>query len=492
MSGGTMSLKTKFLQWAKTPVFWAIAIALVYAAAMMFITIHLLHDSFHSTAFDLGVFTQEFKNTLQGKILYSPAIGGSQFVPHFSPVLFLLVPIYWIFPHAQMLLVVQSLLLAFGGYMIYVIARDYNFSPRGSLILEGLYFLNPLLWGVALFDFHTESFVIPALLVMFLGLRRKNWLFFSLGLLFILASKEDVVLTLGIFGFILIIFDYWQHKKVRKTSIIIFISAILTYGMGVLVSRLALAGEPVRMLSYLSNRYEYVGKPLSVAIPMVTSTIFSSGSLFLIGAYLAPFAALPLLSPEWVIPGLIVLLSGILSTNPGQHSELMQYPAAALPFLFMAFIEALPKIQLNKQIKLFMKRTNNRAFVYSIVFLVIISWLIISDGRIQIASLPDEHDAAINQVIALVPDNVTVTASNEIFPHLCSRTDVYLNATEGKLIAPGAGITKTDWGFPDKNTEYVIIDTRVDKSFVINTLVVSGGYVLLTTIDGVRLYRVNE
>jgi hypothetical protein len=130
--------------------------------------------------------------------------------------------------------------------------------------------------------------------------------------------------------------------------------------------------------------------------------------------------------------------------------------------------------------------------VYSIVFLVIISWLIISDGRIQIASLPDEHDAAINQVIALVPDNVTVTASNEIFPHLCSRTDVYLNATEGKLIAPGAGITKTDWGFPDKNTEYVIIDTRVDKSFVINTLVVSGGYELLTTIDGVRLYRVNE
>jgi len=60
---------------AKTPVFWAIAIALVYAAAMNVLTIHLLHDSFHSTAFDLGVFTQEFKNTLQGKILYARPSG---------------------------------------------------------------------------------------------------------------------------------------------------------------------------------------------------------------------------------------------------------------------------------------------------------------------------------------------------------------------------------------------------------------------------------
>jgi len=108
----------------KKPFFWAVVIALLYAAVTMYITIHLIHDSYHSSAFDLGVFTQELKNTLQGQILYSPAIGGSQFIPHFSPVLFLLVPLYWLFPHAQILLVVQALLLAFGGYLVYVLAGN--------------------------------------------------------------------------------------------------------------------------------------------------------------------------------------------------------------------------------------------------------------------------------------------------------------------------------------------------------------------------------
>ena len=484
-----MSLKIKFLQWTKTPIFWAIAIALVYACVMMYITIHLMHDSFHTSAFDLGVFTEELKYTLQGKILYSPAIGGSQFAPHFSPVLLLLVPIYWLFPHVQMLLVVQSLLLAFSGYIIYVIARDYNYSHRASLILECLFFVNPLVWGVALFDFHEVVFAIPALLVMFLGLKKKNWIFFGLGLIFVLASKEDAVVTLGIFGAVLIIFDYWQHKKVQKTSIIIFLSAILTYGIGIVVSHLASGGDHVRLLSYFTSRYAYVGLPLSQAIPIAAKTVFSISSLFLIGAYLAPLAFLPFLSPKLVIHALFILLSGILSTNTNQHDILMQYPAAALPFLFMAFIEVLPRVRMNQQIQLYMKRTNNRVLAYSVIFLVIISFSIISQGRINIASFPDKHDEALNQVIALIPDNATVTASNIIFPHICTRTVTYMDAIEGEPMAPSGGITNAEWGYPEKYTEYVIIDLMSNKTYSVYTILHSNEYELIKNIDGVLLIK---
>jgi len=475
----------------KIPTLWAIVIALIYAVVTLYITIHLMHDSYHTTAFDLGIFTQELKNTLQGNILYSPAIAGSQFVPHFSPVLLLLVPIYWLFPHAQMLLVVQGLLLAFGGYLIYVIAREYDYSHRASLILEVLYFINPLLWGVALFDFHTEAFVIPALLTMFLGLKRKNWIFFGLGLLFTLASKEDVVLVLGVFGTILIISDYWQHKKVEKTSAIILFSAILTYGIGIIVSHLASGGEHVRLLSFITNRYEYIGQPLSIAIPLVVSTIFSMGSLFLIGAYLAPFAFLPLLSPKWAIPGLVVMLSGILSTNSGQHSMLRQYPAAAIPFLFIAFMEVLPRVWGNQQVQSYIKITNNRVIAESIIFIFLISLSLVSEGIITVASLPDSHDAAINQIIALVPDNSTVTASNVIFPHLCSRTDTYLNAWEGDEIMAGAGMTTSDWGYPDKNTEYVILDAK-DQTSAPSIKDIAKNYILVMQIDGVLLYKLSN
>jgi hypothetical protein len=68
---------------------------------------------------------------------------------------------------------------------------------------------------------------------MFIGLKRKNWILFGLGLFVALISKEDVVMALGIFGLVLIISDYWQQRKIEKTSGIIFCSAILAYGTGI-------------------------------------------------------------------------------------------------------------------------------------------------------------------------------------------------------------------------------------------------------------------
>ena len=480
-----------FLKWLKTPVFWAIMAALIYAAVTLYVTIHLLHDSYNTNAFDLGIFTQDLKFTLQGKLLYSTA-GQYQLAHHFSPILLVLVPIYWLFPHAQMLLVVQAFLLAFGGYLIYVIAREYNYSHRASLVLEGLYFVNPLVWGVALFDFHEVAFAIPALLVMFLGLKRKNWLLFGTGLFVALMSKEDVVMALGVFGFVLMISDYWQHKKVKKTSVFIFCAALLAYGTGILISHLASGVESARILSYFTNRYEYIGKPLSLAFPLAVSTIFSVNSIFLIGAYFSPLAFLPLLSPKWTIPALFILLSGILSTDFGQHGELMQYPAAAIPFLFTAFIVVLPKIMRNPQMPSYFKKHQNRIFTYSIIVIIIMSLTVISDGRIQLAALPDAHDDAINQVIALIPNNTTVTTSNVIFPHLCSRTNTYLFAWEGEAIAPEAGIINADWGFPEKETEFVVIDTGNYLSEVSNVNIMLKQYKLIKNIDGVLLYQLKS
>jgi uncharacterized membrane protein len=486
-----MALKNFFLKSVHKPVFWAIVITVIYITVTLFITLEM-HDSYNTgAAFDLGTFTQELKSTLHGTILYSPSIGESQFSIHFSPVLFLLVPVYWVFPYAQMLIVVEVLLLALGGFLIYLIAREYHYSPRASLILEGLYFLNPLVWGVALYDFHEANFAIPALLLMLLGMKRKNWILFISGLVIALATKEDVVLTLGVFGAVLIIFDYWQHKKIEKTSMIIFCSAILTYCAGVIVSRIVSGGQHVQILSYITIRYAYIGEPLSIAVPLALQTVFSTSSLFLIGAYLSPLGFLPLLSPKLAIPALFVLLEGVLSTNYGQHNMLAQYPAAAVPFLFVAFMEALPKLRENQHIQKYINNTKIHAAAYSVIFLVLISVGVISEGIIQKVSLPDEHAAAIDKVIALVPDNVTVTAGIQVLPHLCCRTDAYMFGWEGESIAPSSGILNGVWGFPDQNTQYFVVDTRKTIWTATYAKIITKQYTLVTNIDGVLLYRLN-
>jgi len=56
-----------FLQRMKTPVLWAVVIALLYLAVTLFITINLLHDSYNTNAFDLGIFTQDLKIPCTGR-----------------------------------------------------------------------------------------------------------------------------------------------------------------------------------------------------------------------------------------------------------------------------------------------------------------------------------------------------------------------------------------------------------------------------------------
>ncbi len=131
---------------------------------------------------------------------------------------------------------------------------------------------------------------------MFLGMKRRNWIFFALGLIIALGTKEDVVVALGVFGFVLMVFDYFQYKKLAKIPVIIFCAAILTYGFGIVFSRLIFRRHASQMLSYLSIRYAYIGQPLSVLFHWSSDVIFlefsvSDSRLFLTAGLFAAFSA---------------------------------------------------------------------------------------------------------------------------------------------------------------------------------------------------------
>jgi uncharacterized membrane protein len=487
------NLWSRIRKLTRTPYLSAILIAIVYTALTIYITL-LMHDSYHTYAFDLGAFTQTLKYTLQGKLLWHPSIGLSELSHHFSPALLFLVPLYWLFPYAQMLLVVQGITLGCSGYLVYLLAREHNYSQRTSLIIEILFFVNPLVWGVALFDFHPVVFAIPAILAMFMGMKRKKWLLFGVGLFFALISREDAIVAIGVFGVVQLIYTYFKTKRIDRISIVLIASATVAAGLALAVSAAASTGQPPVILSYFTNRYTYVEQSLWQAILSALGTVFSSGSFFLICAYLVPLGLLPLLSLQWSAPALVIMLTGMLSDRAQQHEELNQYPAVAIPFLFLAFIIALPRLKEDPLVQCSLKYTAGRIKGYSIALLVVASLIIITMGRIQLVQLPSEHDKVIDQVLAAIPDGATVTASNDIFPHICSRTDTYLP----EFLDTGTGIIDGDWGYPDRDTEYVVVDSM-------HMQLSTGGYWeiaimrqiaekydLILNIDGTRLYRLRE
>ena len=435
----------------------ALAISIGFTALVCFITIHLLHNSFNTYALDLGLFTQTLKYSLEGKLLYTTIDQASYFADHFSPILLLLVPIYWLFPNAVTLLVVQAVAAGASVYFVYLLTRSFKFSHRTGILFQILFCLNPLLWGLLLFDFHPEVLAIPALLYMFYGMINKNDLAIYTGFFIALLTKETIIVILGILGFYRLVEHYIKEKTINRQALFIFGTSIAFYSFAIFTAYAASSWEMPKMLQYSSYRYSYIELPLLQAVSAYFENLLNRNTIFMVAAYLAPFGLLPLGSLRWAAPGLFILLINISSTYPGQNSIFYQYAAPALPFLFTAFLASLQSLKAKQQLVVQLTRVTPRIATYGIIALMVISvsYTTSAATRIHLLEVPNEHDQNVKQVISHIPDNVTVTAQKRVFPHIAHRTEVYIPKPGNPY-----GVYSDDiiWGYPERLTEYVVVD----------------------------------
>lgn len=455
--------------------------ALLFVVVMSFVSIRFIYDSYISTGYDLGIFTQICKSTLQGHLLYSSMTGYSQLAWHFSPIMFLVVPIYWVFHCPQALLVFQILCLGIGGYLIYYIARKNNLSYRTSLFIELLFFVNPLVWGLILCDFHEICFAIPFILLMLIAYRNKKWAMYWIFLALSLLIKEDITASIIVFGVSMFAFDYFKTKKINRVALITIISGVFIYIIGVLVSLKCSNGEFPRVLTYISIRYNYADPTLIHKIQGFLSNSTDGYAGLLILAYLLPLGFMIFGGWQYAIAGIFILTMNMASTDGGQHAILLQTTAGAIPYLFVAFILTLSKINLHK----------NEIIVYPFLILTSLIMLISPVSRIHALTNPNQHDADINQIIQEIPNGVSVTTTNNIIDHLISRTDAYLGQWD--VGVPNVG--NVQWGYPSIDTQYVLVDLKEDIGETQWTQDIENGipdYVLIKQIDGCKLYELRS
>ncbi len=429
----------------------AIVLAVLYIIAASIVAL-LRHYSYHTYALDLGSFAQALQSTLRGEVLYTTTCGMSQLGYHFSPILFLLVPIFWLAPYCETLLIVQSVALGLSGYLVYRLARIQQLSHRTALFIEVLFLFSPLVWGVNFFDFHEVALAIPMLLIMLIGLVQKKWKLFALGFALSLMTKEDVIIALALFGLVMLVAQYIKNRKIDKVFLTILGVSMATYGIATVVARESSGVDVPPMLMYGSLRYPYINEPIGQAISHALRTFFGSSSMLLLLAYFLPLGFLPLFSPLWAAPAIFILVMSMLSSV----HWLAQYSAAAIPFLFMALINTLTWMRDERRVKFVMKRCWRFLPIVMIIAALAINSLPSSTLR-HIAAIPASPAKTIDSVIALIPDNATVTAPNHIFPHLCLRTTAYLppwtdESSPNRLYG--------DFGVPDRETDYVVIDSK--------------------------------
>ena len=172
----------------------------LYAALYSFITV-TRHLTLLTHALDLGYYVQLTWNLARGAGPYVSLPEMHAWGDHFSPILYLLVPLFRVAPGPVTLLVFQSAALALGALAVFGIAARRLGDERPAAVFAILYLLNPPLQGINVRDFHTAALAIPLLLAaIYFAEAERPWLF-AASVVLTLATREDAaipVVGLGI------------------------------------------------------------------------------------------------------------------------------------------------------------------------------------------------------------------------------------------------------------------------------------------------------
>src|SRR2546422_3429755 len=153
------------------------------------------HLAFRTHALDLGYYVQLVWNLAHahGARVTLPAMHA--WGDHFSPVLYLFIPLGWLVPGAVSLVLAQTAILAAGALGVYAFTHRRLGDARVAAGMAGLYLLNPTLHGINVRDVHPAAFAVPLVVTAALAFDSRRPVWCAAALMLALASREDAAVA---------------------------------------------------------------------------------------------------------------------------------------------------------------------------------------------------------------------------------------------------------------------------------------------------------
>ena len=364
----------------------------------------------HTTAFHGRLLEQAFSTGLYVNLGYAERI--SYLIVHFSPILFLLVPFYYLIPKVETLLVLKALITSLSVVPAYLLAKA-RIGKKIGLLVATVYLLHPALHASTLANWPPNTF-LPLFLLLTIYFRLiSNWKAFWPSLVLTLMVHEFAGLLVAAYLFT----EFLIYRQLSRRDAIAFAVSV-TWSIS---TWLFINTVSPRIATY------------TLSIPEILSRFVDPAFLlhaigFAVYA-LAPFAFVPIKS--WYILSLMPYVLWAISFKYfdiaaiGWHNGYYY-----LASLYVAFVDGLRKATL---------RTIYTTYtIYKIVVLVVIvTTLILSP--VSPLTLPKgagpaysdtpygpEHIGAINEVLNLIPRDAVVVAQSPISILLADRIGTYV------------------------------------------------------------------
>ncbi|MBE6585553.1 MAG: DUF2079 domain-containing protein [Ruminococcaceae bacterium] len=437
--------------------------------------------TFSSPNFDFGLFVNMFHNMKETGLPLSTAerdVLLSHFVVHISPIYYLLLPFYFIFPSPLTLQIGQAVVLASGVIPVLLLCRHFKLSGKITMLATLIYALYPALSGGCFYDIHENCFLTPLLLWLFYFFEREKYPWMYLFAFLTLMVKEDAAVYVILFA----LFVLLSKKK-------------FLHGALLLAGSLAYFGIALAILEATSSHYAQLYADAtpnpSISGPMINrfnNLIFDAADglvgviktalvnpgflltqlftttgggwekfIYFLQMFL-PLGFLPFCSKKasrWLL--IVPVLMNLLTNYQYQYDVGFQYHFGITAFLVYATIMNLPDL-----------KSPNRQNIISFAAVACCCMYIVTVIP-KYTTYADRWDNGketfqkMEEILDTIPEDASVTCSTFILSHVADRDEVYEISYHLKKTV-NKPKTVNDFQPLDLPTDYIIFDCRYAMS----------------------------
>ena len=405
--------------------------AITATAAALYTTLSLTKlANFKAGAYDLVIFDQAVRSYSQFRLPIAIVKGvhngfGPDFSTlgdHWSPILALLAPLYWLFDGPVTLLVAQAVLLAAAAVPLWVFTRR-ALGPGAAHLVAVAYTLSwPVVETVA-FDFHEAAFA-PLLTAVLLERHQAGKRgAVVMAALALLCVKEDMGLLVAGFGLVLLT---QRGRRVLGGAFVAGGAAYTWLASQVLIPLFGGRSDYYWAYGALGPDMRGVARtaladPLAVLAQLGSPPVKLVTLALLLGVTLL---AAPL-SPLLVMAVPLLAERMLASSFPNWWVAGYHYNAFVVVVVFAAGVDGVRRLRA--------RHASGGDPVTRVWALGVVAFALVSVPFFSLAALADpdsyRHDArerAAAAAVAVVPDGVLVEAANNLAPALSGRSRVLL------------------------------------------------------------------
>lgn len=469
----------------KTVLIAAIVFGIFCALVIAGITC-LRYKVFAAPNFDFGLFVNMFHNMKETGLPLSTSerdVLMSHFAVHISPIYYLILPFYCIFPFPMTLQIAQAVVLASGVIPVVLLCKHMKLSGKVTILVTFIYSLYPALTAGCFFDIHENCFLTPLLLWVFYFAEKEKYIPMYVFAFATLMVKEDAAMYIFIFAVFLMLSKkkYIHGGILAAASLVYFFSALAilentaAYYAELYANstpRPAIRGPMINRFDNLMVSAEdgllgavktALVNPGYLLTQLFTTDKNDWGKIVYVFYMFLPVGFIPFCTKKLSRYLLVVpVLLNLLTRYVYQYDISYQYHFGIAAFLIYVTIMNLPEIKAPQRKTI----VSIAAAACMCVYLTLVMPKF--DTYVERWESQKEDYAKMEAVLDAIPENASVACSSRLLARLADRDEIYEVYYHGN----------------EGDVDYIIYDLRYKVDEKQYQAFVSQGYEVVEHIEG--------